>query len=431
MPVAELNRESIETSNVPFRAYASDAGTAHPARPRRVLYLDHTAEMGGGEIALLNLARHLDPRRYVPVVIVFSDGPVVKQLRDAGIETHLVPLDAEVVETRKDSIGARSLLQLGRIVSALGFIRKLRRCIRQIQPDLVHTNSLKSDLLGGFAARWAGVPLIWHLRDRVADDYLPWKVVRVFRFLSRRVPHFIIAVSRGSLETLLPQGTSVYPGNMRVVYDGTPDLEELPASHDDPPVPGTAPLIAIVGRISRWKGQHIFIRAAARVLKRFPEARFQIIGSAMFGQEPYELEVRQLARELNVADKIEFTGFRNDIKEMIGRLDLLVHASITGEPFGQVVMEGMAQGKPIIATNGGGMPEVIEQGVTGLLVPMADDVAMAHAMETFLSDPVAARRVGRNGWERVRDRFTSEIVARNVQEIYDQMLGAPDAKHSG
>ena len=211
-----------------------------------------------------------------------------------------------------------------------------------------------------------------------------------------------------------------------MVYDGTPDLDELPASHDDPPPPNHAPKVAIVGRISRWKGQHVFIRAAERVLRRFPNVHFQIIGSGMFGQEPYEAEVKQLAQDLKIADKVEFTGFRSDVKELIGQLDVLVHASITGEPFGQVVMEGMAQGKPIVATNGGGMPEVIEQGVTGLLVPMGDDVALADAVETFLADPIAARRVGRNGWERVRDRFTSHIVARNVQDIYDKVLGLPN-----
>jgi len=426
MTVVELERGTIATVEAPASGEPVKSSKARPARPRRVLYMDHTAEMGGGEIALLNLARHLDRTRYEPIVILFSDGPVLKQLRDAGIETHLLPLDASVVETRKDKIGVMSLLKFGRITASIGFVRRLRRLIIEMRPDLVHTNSLKSDVLGGFAARWAGVPLLWHLRDRVADDYLPWKVVRGFRFLSRRLPHFIIAVSKGSMQTLLPPGTTVYPQNMRVVYDGTPDLEDLPASHDDPPPPGAAPLIAIVGRISKWKGQHIFIRAAARVLKRFPNARFQIIGSAMFGQERYENEVKQLAKDLEIADKVEFTGFRTDIKEMIGRLDLLVHASITGEPFGQVVMEGMAQGKPIIATNGGGMPEVIDQGVTGLLVPMADDVAMAAAIEKFLADPVAARRVGRNGWQRVRDRFTSQIVARNVQEVYDHMLGAPE-----
>jgi glycosyltransferase involved in cell wall biosynthesis len=425
MLAVESQPEIAATREGPVRGEAARAGAVRPARPRRVLFMDHTAEMGGGEIALLNLASHLDCARYVPVVMMFSEGPLLQQLRVAGIETHIVPLDADVVETRKDKIGARTLLQFGRIKSAIGFIRTLRRLIREIKPDVVHTNSLKSDVLGGFAARWAGVPLVWHLRDRVADDYLPWKVVRVFRFLSRRVPHFVIAVSKGSMQTLLPEGTSVYPENMRVVYDGTPDLEELPAEHDDPPPPGYAPRIAIVGRISRWKGQHVFIRAAERVLRRFPSAHFQIVGSAMFGQEPYELEVRQLARDLKIADKVEFTGFRTDVKAMIGQQDLLVHASITGEPFGQVVMEGMAQGKPIVATNGGGMPEVIDHGVTGLLVPMGDDAAMADAIETFLADPATARRFGRKGWERVRDRFTSHIVAQNVQDIYDKLLGAP------
>ena len=343
---------------------------------------------------------------------------------DAGIETHIVPLQAGVVDTRKDQINLKSLAKVGRLLAMATFVRRLRNLIREIDPYVVHTNSLKSDVLGGFAARWAGVPLVWHLRDRIADDYLPRRVAGAFRFLSRRLPDFVVAVSKGSLMTLLPGGATEIPPNMRVVYDGTPDLRPLPSSHDASSPVDHAPLVGIVGRISRWKGQHIFIRAAERVLRRFPHARFQIVGSAMFDQDAYEDEIRRLAADLDVADKIEFTGFRNDVKKVIGNLDVLVHASITGEPFGLVVMEGMAQGKPIVCTNGGGMPEVIEDGVTGLLVPMGDDAALATAIETFLADPVLARRYGRRGWERVRDHFTIDRVTDGVQAVYDTLITA-------
>src|SRR4051812_26231978 len=98
-------------------------------------------------------------------------------------------------------------------------------------------------------------------------------------------------------------------------------------------------------------------RAAAEVLKKFPRARFKVVGAALFAELEYEREVRGLPSELGIADAVEFTGFRDDVRELIADLDLLVHASTSGEPFGQVIVQGMAAAKPIVATNGGGVPE--------------------------------------------------------------------------
>jgi glycosyltransferase involved in cell wall biosynthesis len=400
-----------------------------------VLFVDHTATLGGGEIALLNLVRHLDPQRYMPCVALFSDGPLAGALRAAGIETHIVPLSASVVHARKDGLRRSSLLRINDIVAALSFIFRLSAFIRSQDPDVVHTNSLKSDILGGFAARLTGVPVIWHVRDRIADDYLPPKVVRLFRFLARRVPSVLIANSRATLATLLPeQPAKGCPSWAHVVHDGTPVGEQGPVGSAlrtiSPPAdttvrsadPTTPPLIGIVGRISPWKGQDVFLRAAAIVLRHYPDTRFQVIGAALFGETDYEQKIRELAVSLGIADRVEFTGFRSDVSELMSRLDLLVHASIIPEPFGQVLIEAMAAGKPVVATAGGGTPEIVLDGQTGLLVPMNDPGAMADAIVKILSAPANARIMGHRGWERVRDQFSIAKVAANVQSAYDELL---------
>ena len=180
--------------------------------------------------------------------------------------------------------------------------------------------------------------------------------------------------------------------------------------------------IALIGRISPWKGQHIFLQAAQSVAERFPNVRFFVIGAALFDEHKYDEEIRQLPKKLGIENLVEFTGFCSDIEEVIEGLDLVVHASMTGEPFGQVIIEGMAAGKPVVATNGGGVPEIVEDGSTGILVPMGDVQAMADAICEILADPVRAREMGIRGRQRVENHFTVELTASKVETVFYEVL---------
>jgi len=264
----------------------------------------------------------------------------------------------------------------------------------------------------------------------VDSDYLPRSVARVFRLLSRWIPNFVIANSGATLQALryeTPVSSSTSTGNnskvpatrAAVVHDGTP----WPFSGTQTLVRDGLCRIGLIGRISPWKGQHIFVRAAALVREQFPNARFFMVGSAMFGETKYESEVRSLVEELGLSGIVTFSGFRSDVQNAIADMDLIVHASITGEPFGQVIIEGMAAGKPIIATNGGGVPEIVDDGKTGILIPMGDVQAMAQSICRVLANPSLAADMGVRGRERVRDYFTIERKARNVEAVYQTMFG--------
>lgn len=404
-------------------------------RPRRILFLDHTGLLGGGEIALLNLVRHLDPVRYQPVVGLFSEGPLADSLRKAGIETHIIELTNAVLHTRKDTLSRKALLRWKDGFTILVFAWKLAGWMKQLDVSLVHTNSLKADVIGGLAGRLAGLRVLWHVRDRIDEDYLPRPAVRGFRWLCRHIPHFIIANSNSTLKTIdLPtvdRSATVHSGidlsqRSYVVHDGlradsqnglTADLRDSSRR-----LPGSRLRIGLVGRISRWKGQHVFLRAAAQVVARFPTAEFQIIGAPLFSEESYEQELRDLVVTLGLEKQVNFLGFRSDIAQVVGDLDILVHASITGEPFGQVIIEGMAAGKPVVATRGGGVPEIVIDRLTGLLVPMGDVEAMAEAICSVASDPEMAAQMGQYGRQRVIEHFTIETTARNVMLLYDRIL---------
>jgi glycosyltransferase involved in cell wall biosynthesis len=399
------------------------------SRPYRILYFDHTAALGGGEIALLNLVRYIDRRYITPIVVLCSEGPLADRLREI-CEVHILALPERVRKTKKDSLGWRSVLKLRDLATVVFCSLRLARFVAKNDIHLIHTNSLKADIIGGLAGRLVRRPVVWHIRDRIEADYLPRSAVLAFRFLSKFVPSYVIANSQAVLNTLhLPQGRS---------QTSIPSGVELPNTyvvlHDATIVPPSVALdsaaghqvIGLIGRICPWKGQHIFLEAAAAVAQRFPNARFKIVGAALFGEDEYEAKIKQLCTDLALDQLVEFTGFCSDVGELIAGLDVVVHASTTGEPFGQVIVEGMAAGKPVVATNGGGVPEIVVDNVTGFLVPMGDPAAMAEAICKILAAPAMARKMGFHGFMRVRKLFTIERAAEKVKTIYRQILQSPD-----
>jgi glycosyltransferase involved in cell wall biosynthesis len=392
----------------------------------RVLYVDHTAKLGGGEIAIRNLIQALDNSSVEPVLLSFEEGPLVDQLR-ASVSVHVIALKKSVASASRHSLGFASVLKLGELVALVQHVRHVARRMRELKVDLVHTNSLKSDIIGGIAGRLAGLPVIWHVRDRIAPDYLPANVVRVFRTLCRVIPTFVIAVSKASLATIVPAREVVAGASPRaaVVYDGisatalaAPEAsgESTLTAHGQPS------RIGVVGRICPWKGQHIFLQAAAQVHREFPDVRFDIIGGPLFGEEQYLQELRELTSKLHLEDVVSFTGFVHDVPRRIAELEIMVHASTISEPFGLVAIEAMAQSKPLIATRGGGISEIVVDQVTGLLIPRNDADHMARAMMRLLRDPGLGEQLGRQGRARVESHFTLEQTVRDIEQIYHRVL---------
>ncbi len=390
------------------------------AEPIRVLFLDHTAKLGGGEIALANLVGQLaNDSTIEPRAILFEDGPLVARLKTAGCPTRVVPLSDTVRAAKKGGVGLSSL---AKVPAAIGFVRRLARAIREERADLVYCNTLKADVLGGLAARMAGVPCIWHVRDRVMPDYLPAKVVPVFRRLCRLVPQGVAANSEHTLETVRLGGRKP----SRVVYSGVVPPDEVADEPegdgfgDDVGGPG-GPVVGIVGRLAAWKGQDVFLEAAAIVRRELPQVRFRIIGSALFGEDDVEAALRERAGRGDLAGHVEFAGFADDVWGALAKLTLVVHASTTPEPFGQVVVEAMAARRAVVATDAGGVRETVVDGETGLLVPPGDAEAMAAAMVRLLRDPEERQQMAAAGRERALSHFhieqTSQACVKLIQDV--------------
>jgi len=383
----------------------------------RVVFVNHTAALGGGEIALLELIRHLDRSRVEPVVVLFGEGPLVAHLQEVA-EVHILSLSTEVLKAKKDRLGLRSLVRGGAVVAGLSFLFRLRRLLRLLRPAVVYTNSLKADVLGGIAGRLAGVPVVWHVRDRIEADYLPQRVVSLFRAMARWIPHSVVANSAATLATL--QLGSHASRGAGVIHDGVDPVKYPSSVIKDA---RDAVTVGLIGRISPWKGQDVFLEAIRLLHGAYPCARFEVIGVATFGETAFEDRVRRMQQEPALREIVRLTGFEANIPERLGRLDIVVHASTLPEPFGQVIIEGMAAGRPVIATNGGGVPEIMVDGVTGILVPMRDPQALADAMAQLLQNSGLRERMGAAGRAHVLQHFMIQTTAKAVEKVCMQVGG--------
>lgn len=374
----------------------------------RVVYLGHSAALSGAELGLVELVRALG--EVDPVVLLAERGPLVSRLESHGIPVELLPLDDSVRLVRRDDLHSVSSLAAG--AGTMRYAVQLARRLRAIDADLVDANTLKSFCYGLVASRLARVPLVWHVHDRIADDYLPHRAVRLLRRAARHGADGVIANSEETLRSLDDLGVPA-----EVVHEPVDVAPFRPAAPRD----GTRPFTAVmVGRIAPWKGQDVFLRAFARAFPHGPELAV-VVGSPLFGEHAYHRSLTRLISRLGLNGRAELAGFSTDVSGDLARADLLVHASVIPEPFGRVVVEGMAAGLPVIAAGAGGPCEIVHDGVDGLLYPPGSVPDLADALARVAADPQLARSLGAAAAERAR-AYSPDAAARRTTDFYRLVL---------
>jgi glycosyltransferase involved in cell wall biosynthesis len=394
-----------------------DFGSKPAARERKtkVVYVGHVARLSGGEIALARLIAALDD--VSAHVILAEDGPLVERLQRSGISVEVLPLPERTRDLRKDRVRPSGLPIVALIDTAVYVVRLARR-LRAIRPDLVHTNTLKAGVYGSLAARLAGIPVVWHVRDRISSDYLKRPAVLLLRALIALLPDGVIVNSVATGQTLWRTR-----GAQAAIHSPIPDpISWRPIERQSG---GERFVVGMIGRITPWKGQHVLIEAFAKAFAGGTETAV-IVGAAMFGEEEvaYEAGLHDLAQSLGVADRVIFRGFREDTWRELVDMDVFVHASTTPEPFGQVIVEAMLAGTPVIAVGAGGPTEIVTDGVTGVLYPPADVDALAEALVRLRNDGVLRDRLAKNALVRAAE-FSPENVATAVSVLYRRTLRRP------
>lgn len=367
--------------------------------PRAILYVDHAEALGGAERSLLLLLRDLDRTRFRPL-LASNPGPLADAAANSGIHVFTNPMP-------------RLRRRLAAGVDLWQGARALADIIRRERIVIVHSNVMRASFYGAIASKLTRRPFVWHVRDIHTERWYIWLMSR----LADRSICVSEAAARplhGSQVTVIHNGVDLAEFDPNLV-DGRTFREELGVSKD------TA-LVGIVGRVRPWKGQQYFLAAASELARRAPVVRFLVVGGTVFAaKEDYVGNLKRLAHDYGIADKVTFTGHRSDIAQVLAALDIVVHCS-EAEPFARVVIEAMAMAKPILAFADGGTPEAVVDGETGLLVAPGDVEALAGGIEQLLQNEPLRRAMGQKGRSRVEAMFTAEQMTQKVERVYEELL---------
>ena len=343
-------------------------------------------------------------------MVLPSAGELADDLAAAGVEVLIRPVAA----VRRALLTPRGLAGIGtalvRDAGALGRLARSRRVA------LVHSNT--SVVLGGAAAAaTARVPHVWHVREIYAGSSFEraWPAFRRLLGTAAALPcvsHATAAQFRGS-----PRA--------RVISDGL-----AVAAHRAPRtaaratlgLPEDVPVIAVLGRISAWKGQDMLVRALAEPELARRGAVALIAGAAWPGAEEREQAVRDLAHSLEVEERVRFAGFRDDVENVYGAADVVAVPSTSPDPLPGSAIEAAAAGCAVVASAEGGLPEIIADGRTGRLIAPGDPSALARAAAELLDDPALRERLGAAAAADVRERFAPGRLLEAVHELYDELV---------
>jgi glycosyltransferase involved in cell wall biosynthesis len=375
-----------------------------------VLFLHSSSGRYGADRQLHLLAAGLDPARYRPLVLLPSEGPLAGDLRSAGVAVEVRPLAV----VRRELVSPRGVARLAR-----GVVRDLRELGdlgRRHRVALVHTNT--SVTLAGFAAaRAARLPHVCHVREIYAGAGPAWPVWR--RVLGRADALACVSEAVRAQFAGMPAA--------RVVHDGLPSLPERAersAARRALGVDGEAFVCAVLGRVSSWKGQEVLVEAMAREPLRDKEVVTLVAGAPWPGQERRLASLVELTQRLSVSARVRFVGFREDVENVYGAADVVVVPSTAPDPLPNAALEAAAASCCVVASDHGGLPEIVRHGETGVLFPPGDADALAHALAALAAEPGRAGRLGAAAAADVRARFSPDRVLEQVQALYDRLLDA-------
>lgn len=387
---------------------------------RRVLFVNPGRELGGAEHSLLLLLEALPALGVEPTVAVFGDGPFRSAVARLDVPTVVLNVPERLRRVSRYTLPSRiagaGLLAASSVPSAL----RLAGLARRVRADLLHSNGLKAHVLAGLAGRVARRPVVWHLRDFPPDGL----VGRLFRAAGRSLPALVLANSEAVAVTL----RSADSGGPPVIALHNPvDLDRF---HPGPVagrvrselgLPLETPLVGMIAHLTPWKGHADFLAIARAVGDALPAARFVVAGGPIYeteGHSGYAESLRQRAAELSLAERVFFLGARDDVPDVLAALDVVVHCPTVPEPFGRVVAEAMAAGRPVVVARCGGIPEIVRDGEEGYVVAPGDLAAFAAAIEQLLGDREQCARFGAAGRLRAEALFGARAHAVRVVDAY-------------
>ncbi|MBE9257152.1 MULTISPECIES: glycosyltransferase family 4 protein [Aphanizomenonaceae] len=391
----------------------------------KIVFVNPVGVIGGAERVLLTIiAALLNTKPNIQLfLIVGTDGPLIEEAEKLGVQVKLVKLPEELNQlgdsafkgSNRAVMGLILLFRLVKILPNIGqYLREFQRSLQQLQPDLIHSNGIKTHLLIALAGI-KDIPIIWHIHDFYSSRPFMARVLKQVSYGAKLGIAISEAVAKDAKTTLpkLP---------IELIYNAV-DINYFS------PIPSprhTFLKIGLVATFARWKGHDIFLAAAAEIIKTYPNlnVRFCIVGGAIYktrGSQFSEQELKDKAAHLEIADKVDFLGFQQDIAQVYRDLDIVIHASTQPEPFGLAIVEAMACGKPVIVSQAGGAAELFTHNYDAVGVPPGEPKALAAAIIDLLENPEKRQFLSANARKTATNNFSHQRYGEQIITIYQQV----------
>jgi glycosyltransferase involved in cell wall biosynthesis len=404
----------------------------------RILYLNALGKIGGAESSLLDVLASI--RSATPdwelFLITGQSGPLIERAAALGVSTNVLELPEGVASLGDAGFGGPAGRRITKIafmkralraaVSLPGYVYKLRKEIARLRPSIVHTNGLKMHGIGVLSCAWS-VPVVWHIHDYVQRRPM---MRRLLRGLTRAC-----AAAVANSQSVAQDVREVCGPRLRVVpiynainlnrfqpYGSAADLDSAAGIK---PAPAGTVRVGLLATFARWKGHEVFLQAIARV-PASEGIRAYVIGGPLYqaAESQYSLaELRQIASNLGVEQRVGFTGLMDDPAAALRSLDIVVHASTDPEPFGLAIVEAMACGRAVVVSKSGGASEVFSDYHDAVGVTPGDPVALATAIADLAKDEKLRGRLGAAARRTAEERFDRRRLAFEMAPVYQSVLG--------
>ncbi len=366
----------------------------------------------------------MDRSRFKVKVILPSEGPFSKELRKINVNVKILHLPLNLLRFKRRSELKSFLSLIFYFFSLQIFLLRLRSYLKKNRFHLILTNTMKAHFYGSLAAWLCSTPVIWRFHDLLSSaDFSPW-VIKSIIFFGKRFPRKILAVSSLTKDYLVKHGLK--QDKIEVIYSGI-DHELIEIKNvsknikDELKLENQVKLVGCIGRIIPQKGQHSLLQAIPGVIKEYPETFFLIIGDFFLKEETYKKELLEMIKKNGIEKSVTFTGFRTDIGDVIRSLDIVVFPSTAPESFGLSILEAMALGKPVIATRVGGVWEMIEDRMNGILIEPNHPEQITEQIIHLLSHKEICDRMGQRAQETVMQKFSLKNCIGEMEKAFDSM----------
>ncbi|HYD48224.1 MAG TPA: glycosyltransferase family 4 protein [Terriglobales bacterium] len=400
----------------------------------RVLFIEASSGgvVGGSLTGLYHQIRGLDRSRFAPAIVLYEAKTIESDLRVLEVPVYHVDrrrlpkehalLGYEGYRKAKKTRAFRAALSAGRqalrlLTEELPAALRLAQIIRTTKTDVVHLgNGVRANFDGILACMLTRTPMLCHVKG--FEKYSARE-----RWIAPRIDA-LVPMTQAVAQHCVASGIRAH--RTAVIYDALDEQGYHPKRESaevrrELGVDG-GPCAGVAGNIQEWKGQLVLVEAMAKVRRELPSAQALIIGGVHKAGADYHRRLEHRIAELQLAGGVRVTGFRSDIADVMGALDIVVHTSVRPEPFGRVILEGMLLGKPVIASAAGGVPELIRDGETGFLVPPGNVEALAARLILLMAQPELRHEIGQRARRWALDEFSLERHVRLMSDLYENLV---------